>query len=132
MKIDKRLQKLIDTLVKQSFDKTGKVLSGKVKRYSETLSSLNKPTAIMALSEFSKSLKNEQNKHTLSIEGASKLNPKQINRIKNALRADYKISEVKVAVNPNLLGGTRIKIGDVVIEDSVVNKIEQLKGVIRI
>ena len=131
MKTDKKLQKLIDIMVKQSFDKTGKILNVSVRNYSETLTSLNRSLAIVTLSDFSKKLKRELSKHTLFIEGATKFTPGQINTVKNALRADYKIAEVKVIVNPNLLGGTRIKIGDLVIEDSVVNKIEQISQAIR-
>ena len=39
MKTDKKLQKLIDIMVKQSFDKTGKILNVSVRNYSETLTS---------------------------------------------------------------------------------------------
>lgn len=131
MKTDKKLQKLIDTMVKQSFDKTGKILNPKVDRYTKILSLLSISSAVVALSDYSKKLKRESSKHTLLIESVIRMSPKQINAVKNALKAEYKINEVRIVINKNLLGGTRIKIGDIVIEDSVVNKIEQMKEAIR-
>lgn len=131
MKTNKRLQKLVDIMVKQSFDQSGRILNVNVNKYAKNLASVNGPSAIIALSDYSKKLRREVGKYTLTIESATKLNPKQVNRLKNALKADYKINEVKIVVNPNLLGGTRITVGDIVIEDSVVNKIEQMKEAIR-
>lgn len=130
MKMDKKLQKLIDILVKNSLSKTGFVENQKVRRFTTTLSKLPRQNAIFALTDYSKKLKRQIATTTLEVESATKLNPIQIKRITNAFKADYLVSDVKVKITPKLLGGLRIKISDKVFEDSVVSKIAQVKEAI--
>lgn len=130
MKIDKKLQKLIDMMVKNSLSRLGKVEGSRVKKFASSLSKLPRQNAIFALSDFSKKLKRQVDKTTLEIESATLLSPVQVKRIVNAFKADYHIHKVHVKVNQRLIGGAKIKIGDRIFEDSVISKIAQVKEAI--
>jgi F0F1-type ATP synthase delta subunit len=127
MKIDKKLQKLIDGMVKSSLTIRGDIDNPKVKRFISSLSKLPKQNAIFALTDYSKKLKRAVDKVTLEIESATKLSILEQKRIVNAFKADYHIHIVKVKINKKLIGGIRVKIGDRVFEDSIISKINQVK-----
>jgi F-type H+-transporting ATPase subunit delta len=129
MKLDKRLQKIVDQMVKDTAD-GGKINQEKALKYVKTLKLLSKAEAIAALSQFLKRLKREQQKTTLEIESVEVLSPAQVKQVTGNLQKDFLISEVKTTINTSLLGGLRIKIGDVVFDDSVDSKYQQLKGAI--
>ena len=58
----------------------------------------------------------------------SRSTPEQIDRLREALnRATDKDVEVKVIVDPSVLGGIVATIGDIVIDGSVRHRLEQLK-----
>ena len=56
------------------------------------------------------------------------LTPEQIDRLREALnRATGKDVEVKVIVDPSVLGGIVARVGDTVIDGTVRHRLEQLK-----
>ena len=59
------------------------------------------------------------------------LNAQQLTRITDAIqKATGKQVEVKVVVDPTVLGGLVATVGDIVIDGSVRTRLEQLKNVI--
>ena len=59
---------------------------------------------------------------------AIELTPDQTTRLASALgKATGKDVEVKVIIDPTVLGGLVAQVGDVVIDGSVRNRLEQLK-----
>ncbi len=127
MKLDKKLKKLIDNIVKGSLTLKGEIKSDAVKNFTKSLSKLPRSAAIPALTQYSKKLKNHKRFHILEIESADNLDELTTKKIINAFKADYHITDVKTKLNSKLLGGIRVKLGDSVFEDTVWNKIEQLK-----
>ena len=130
MKIDKRLRGKVAGMVRDSFDKSGKLVEKKAEGYINELKSLSTPKAIVALSEYLKGVKREMKKSALEIETAIELSEPQIKEITKSMEVRYQINEVKTNLNSSLFGGIRIKIGDVVLDDSVSRRIAQVKEVI--
>jgi F0F1-type ATP synthase delta subunit len=129
-KLDRRVRKIVDLMVKDSVAADGKINEEKAAEYIKVLKLLAKAESIAALSEFLKRLKSEIARTTLEIETTIPLSTQQIKQIADVVRTDYSVSEVKTTINSSLFGGLKIKIGDVVYDDSIRCKFQQLKGVI--
>ncbi len=129
MKIRKQLQKTVNKLVDLSF-KEGRILETQVTKSIKILKSLPKSEAIQALSEYLKSLKRKEREHTLYIETTIALSPIQVNRMKKIIEKKVKITKVSVNINPEILGGFKLRIGDEIWDESVAGKIQQVKETI--
>lgn len=127
MKKDKHLQKLINNLAKSCF-KDAKIMESQVIKSIKILKMLPKSAAILALSQFLKEVKRRQRQHTMTIEALVPLSPTQIQKIKKIM--EKKISNVIVNINPEILGGFRIKVGDEIWDESVLGKLSQVKEAI--
>lgn len=130
MKIDKNLKKSIDKMVKFSFNESGVLLEKRATDCSKALKGMSGFAAILSLTYFLKGIKRELDKTTLTIESSSPLNPTQVKKVESFLKGKHLISQTKTNINKDLFGGIRVKIGDVVYDDSVSQKINQLRGVI--
>ncbi len=131
MKRDKQLSKFIARLVITSFDGEGNLIDKNVNEYIKALRTLPRVKALQALTLYLKMLRSELNKNTLTLESTLKLTDAQIKQIVQNFKKNYKISNVDESLNPQLLGGLRIKIADMVYDDSLDNKILQIKEEIR-
>lgn len=129
MKKNKLLQKTISRLIEISF-KDGKVVEFQVIVAIKVLKSLPKPQAIFALSEYLKSLKRKIRKHTLVMESVVPLSFTQVQKIKKIVGKKYQITKLESKINPEILGGFKLKIGDEVWDESLVGKINQVKEAI--
>jgi F-type H+-transporting ATPase subunit delta len=70
----------------------------------------------------------ERKQAVAEVRSAIPLEPDQIERLREALnRATDKNVEVKVIVDPSVMGGIVATIGDIVIDGSVRHRLEQLK-----
>jgi F-type H+-transporting ATPase subunit delta len=70
----------------------------------------------------------EQRRAVAEVRSAIELTSEQIDRLRDALnRATGKDVEVKVVVDPSVLGGIVTRVGDVVIDGSVRHRLEQLR-----
>jgi len=70
----------------------------------------------------------ERRRAVAEVRSAIDLTPQQVERLREALnRATGKDVEVKVVVDPTVLGGIVAKIGDLVIDGSVRHRLEQLR-----
>ena len=121
--LKKIVQKMIDASIKDGILKE-KVALGFIKEIKKQPLS----TAIFLLTEFKKGLKLKLSKHTLLIESAVSLSPLQVNKIKNELKMFEKIVKTEIKINPNLVAGLKIKLGDMVIDDTLKARATQLKG----
>lgn len=128
MKITKNttLGKIIEELVRASFV-SDKLYKPKVDQIIKVLGGLSKGTAIAALSMYLKGIKREVEKSRLVIESAIPLSHKQIDRVEDIIGRTYPVFETEVIINPKLLGGVKVKIGDTVFDNSLINRIEQLR-----
>jgi F-type H+-transporting ATPase subunit delta len=70
----------------------------------------------------------EQRRAVAEVRSAIELTPEQADRLREALnRATGKDVEVKVVVDPSVLGGIVARVGDLVIDGSVRHRLEQLR-----
>lgn len=128
--INKRLRILIEKSVGESFNSKGEINEPKVAEIIKVLKKLPNVDAIVALGLYGKGLKREINKTTLEITSPVKLSATEIKNITDTAKKSFQINQTKTVLDSSLLGGLRIKIGDVVFDDTVQNKIEQMRGVI--
>jgi len=132
MKITKNtpIERIIPELVKVSF-KENRLYKPKVDQIIKVLGNLSKGTAIRALTLYMKGLKQYLGQYRLTIESSVPLSKTQIDQIEKLINQTQPVFETEVNINPNLLGGIKIKIGDNVYDDSLTNKIEQVRERIR-
>jgi len=70
----------------------------------------------------------EQRRAVAEVRSAIELTPEQTERLRQSLnRATGKDVEVKVVVDPSVLGGIMARVGDLVIDGSVRHRLEQLR-----
>ena len=129
MKKNKHLQKLVRKLVEVSF-KDGKIVESQVIKSIKLLKFLSKPQGILVLSEYLKGLKRKMREHTMCIETSVPLSTTQLKKAKKIVEKRVKITKVLVNINPEILGGFKLKIGDQVWDESLLGKINQVKEAI--
>ena len=122
----KQLHKIVDKCVAVSL-KEGKILPAKVKQCIKLLKQLSREEAIISLKLYQHDLQRALDQSTLTIQSAVKLSALTVQAITDAVAKHYKINQITTILNPSLLGGLRLKIGDIVIDDSVSAKIDQIK-----
>lgn len=127
MKKDKRIIKIIDELVASSFNKNGELREDKVQSYTKALGNLPGVFSLFILSEYVSRLKRELNNKTLRIESVIPLDGDETNVIYDSFKQDDTIVSIAQEINPSILGGIRVTLGDVVYDDTLSGKIVQLR-----
>lgn len=126
----KRQKNIVEKLVKESFDGQGRLKEGFAKSSVNLFKKLPLSQGISYLSLYYKGLKREISKTTLEIFSSTPLSSEQKNKIIKTAGKSFRINKTETALDTSLLGGLRIKIGDMVFDDSIYNKIGQMKGMI--
>jgi F0F1-type ATP synthase delta subunit len=126
----KHLKKIIEKLVQNSFSDKGEIKTMVVLKNLNLIKKLSVSDALVASKLYQKGLKREMSKTTLDIFTPSPISPLQKKQIIELAGKQNTINNVNVSIDPSLLGGLRIKIGDVVFSDTVLDKIAQIKGAI--
>lgn len=129
MKRSKLLQKTINTLVDVSF-RDGKIVENQVIKSIKALKTLPKYEAIRALSGYLRGVKRMQRQHTLYVETVIPPSPVQLKKIKRIVEKRVKITTTKVFINPEILGGFRLRVGDEIWDQSILGKLNQVKEAI--
>ena len=120
---NKRTINEINKLVNQSFS-NGKPNEALI---TQILAAINKQPAseaLQLLSFYLKGLKRKISESTLLVESATKLNPRELKDIEKLV--SQPVFAVEQKLNPSLLGGLRIKIGDEFLDFSLKSKINQI------
>lgn len=126
---NKNIKKIVQKLVEVSF-KDGKMVESQVTMSIKALKSLPRSQAIEALTEYLKQLKHKQRQHTLYLETVVPLSFTQINKIKKIVEKKTRITKVIAQINPDILGGFKLRVGDEVWDESIVGKVMQIKEAI--
>lgn len=129
MKKNRRLIKMVQILVKESFT-NGKLNNKKVIDVIKLLKKLPLAQSIFVLSEFLKGIQRQRAQYLLMIESSTALSKSEVDKITRTIRKQYLFSEVKNVVNPSLIGGIRLRIGDDIFDHSLRGRIIQLGGII--
>lgn len=128
MKRNKQLDRLVKLAYAESLDQNS-VKSAAVRRILKSFSLLPTPDALYCLKNYQKLLQKFINAHTLLIESPTKLSTTQIKVIQKTYHR-YSTSQTKVEINPSLLAGLRLTIGDDLFEDSIISRIKQLGEIV--
>ena len=134
MKKTKLLQKTIKGLVEISF-KDGKIVESQVVKSIKLLKSQSTPQAIISLSEYLKELKRIERKHTMYLETSFLLTTSQLLKAKKIVEKKargersrtIRITKVITNINPEILGGFKLRVGDEVWDETILSKINQVK-----
>ncbi len=130
MKKNKQLQKTVTKLMEMSF-KDGKIIESQVVRSIKALKLLPRNEAIFALTEYCKLLKRKERAHTMYLETVVPLSLEVIKKAKKIVERTVKITKVVTQINPEILGGFKLRVGDEVWDETILGKINQVKEVIR-
>lgn len=125
MKEKRTLKKWVAKSVHLSFQK-GKLNKLTAEEVIRILKTLPRPQAIYAISKFLKGFRRKKGETTATIESAFPLSKKELGSIIKKLEGEFVITEVINKLNSNLLGGFRIKIGDIILDYSLENKVSQI------
>lgn len=131
MKNKKKLLAAARKAITESFNNHGSIDESRINQIIDKFRKLPSEEAIVILQAYAKGLKAEIKRLTLTIETATELSKEQTKEIAAAFRADYQILKIETILNPKLIGGLKIRIGDSIFDDSVVSRIEKLKEEIK-
>ncbi len=126
MKKNKLMQGIVNKLLQLSF-KEERLLESQVVKSIKVLKSLPKSEAIQSLQEYLQGIKRIEREHTLIIEAATPLSSLQVKKAKKFVEKTVKISRVQVTINPEILGGFKLKVGDNIWDGSILGSIYQIK-----
>ena len=127
MKINKETRQLSKKLLRASFT-DGQLDSGRVSSLVKSLIEKKPRHYIQVLEAYKRLLRLEVEKRTATIETATALAPDAGQQIVSNLKRRYGSDlTARFAVNPELLGGMRIRVGSDVWDSSVRNRLHRLQ-----
>lgn len=129
MKTRKQIESIVDKGVKACF-KDDKLLDKKALGFVNLFKSQPKMEAIKFLSEFLKRMRVALNSTSMLVESTIPLSKKQKDIIKRKFSLRFTITNSEFKLNPQLLGGLRVKVGDHIYDDSIRSRIYQIKEAI--
>jgi len=123
------IKKITDKLVDESF-RDGHLIESKVLRSIKILKIQSTTQAIFSLSEYLKALRRKQREYTLYAETVIPLSSIQLKKIKKIVEKKVKITKVVTNINPEILGGFKLQVGDEIWDQSILAKLSQIREAI--
>lgn len=130
MKTKKQIGNIVEKAIDASF-MDGRFMEKQALTFIKLFRSQPKVEAVVLLSEYLKKLRFAIKATTMVVESVIPLSQKDKLTLKKNFVGRFKIQNSIYKLNPSLLGGLRVKIGDHVFEDSIVSKIAQIGEAIR-
>lgn len=129
MKSIKTIKKQAIKAAQLSF-KNGKLDENVAKKFVRAFKGLPLGESILTLNQYMKALRSELNKTTLTVESVVSIPKSDIKELENVLGRQYKILETREELNPSLLGGIKVRIGDIIYDNSLKSRVGQIKEVL--
>jgi F-type H+-transporting ATPase subunit delta len=127
MKINKEIRQLSRQLLRASFT-DGQLDHGKVASLVQSLIAKKPRHYLEILENYKRLLRLELQKRHATIESAAELSPETSSRFINSLKRKYGPDlTTEFRVNPQLLGGVRIRVGSDVWDGTVRSRLERLQ-----
>ena len=127
MKINKEARRLSKELLRASFT-DGQLDNGRISSLVRSLIDKKPRNYINVLNEYKRLIRLEVEKRTATIESATELSPEVAARTAENLKQKYGADlTTNFVVNPELLGGMRIRVGSDVWDSSVRNRLQRLQ-----
>lgn len=129
MKSVKFLKKQAIKAAQLSF-KSGELEESVAKKFIKSFKSLPVGEAVPSLLHYYQALKREIGKTTLTIESAVKIPSSTAQSIERSLKNEFKILKTITETSPSILGGVKVRIGDVIFDNSLKAKVSQIGEVL--
>ena len=127
MKINKETRQVSRQLLRSSFA-DGQLDRSRVSQLVTTMIEQKPRNYLKILDAYKRLLRLEVEKRSATIESASELAPEAAASLVQNLRRKYGLDlTMKIVVNPDLLGGMRIRVGSDVWDSSVRNRLQRLQ-----
>jgi len=127
MKINKEIRQLSRQLLRASFT-DGQIDHGKIASLVQSLIAKKPRNYLSILENYKRLLRLEIEKRHARIESASELSSENSSKIVSSLKRKYgEDLTTEFVINPQLLGGMRIRVGSDVWDGSVRNRLERLQ-----
>ncbi len=128
MKTDKNIQKLAEDIVGKS-KVNGTLDETILTKLTSVLKNSDEPVALQILAEIEKVLVRQEKQNTVLIESAFELQNEQLEDIKKYFeKREGRNLNIEFSINKKLMSGIKIQLGDFVWENSIVSKLDDLKG----
>ena len=128
MKINKEIRQMSKDLLRASFT-DGQLDQGRVSSLVRSLIEKKPRNYLTILDNYKRLLRLEIEKRTATIESANELAPDVARDLVDNLKRRYGTDlTTRFVVNPDLLGGMRIRIGSDVWDSSVRNRLQRLQA----
>jgi F-type H+-transporting ATPase subunit delta len=127
MKINKEIRRLSREMLRASFT-DGQLDPGRIASLVDSLIARKPRNYIDVLKNYRRLVRLEVEKRRARIETASDVNPEATSKVIENLKKKYGSDlTTEFVVNPQLLGGMRIRVGSDVWDGTVRNRLEQLQ-----
>jgi F-type H+-transporting ATPase subunit delta len=128
MKINKEIRQMSKNLLRASYT-DGQLDQGRVNALVRSLIDKKPRNYLAVLDNFKRLIRLEVEKRTATIESADELAPEVARDLVSNLKRRYGTDlTTRFVVNPELLGGMRIRIGSDVWDSSVRNRLQRLEA----
>lgn len=125
MKSIKLLKKQAIKAAQLSFKKS--VLDEAIARkFVKSFKALPLNEAVISLNYFLQAIKREKSKTILTVESVIKIPKSELKGIEGAFKNQYQIMETREELSPSLLGGIKVRIGDIIFDNSLKAKVAQI------
>ena len=105
----------------------GKLREDVARKFIKAFKGLPLNESVLTLNHYMKALRMGLNKTTLTIESVVSITKSEIKELENTLGRQYKILQTREELNSSLLGGVKVRIGDVIFDNSIKSRISQVK-----
>ncbi|OGY28219.1 MAG: hypothetical protein A3F33_03335 [Candidatus Woykebacteria bacterium RIFCSPHIGHO2_12_FULL_43_10] len=122
-----KMLKISNKLVDMSLDKAGNLSESRVVSISNALKSLGEVERFTILKAFYLALVKRVQSRVMRLESVLEVNAHIQETLKKLISKSRPVEKVVNVINPNLLGGIRIKVDDLVFDTSLRTKIDGLE-----
>lgn len=121
-----KLSKTANKLVDSCFDASGSVQEKRVATLVTSITQMQPSQRVPILRAFYRTLKNRFAEHTLHIEAPVAIDADTQKRIATLIDSQRRVLDVETVQDTALLGGIRLRIGDLVFDTSLKAKLQAL------
>lgn len=126
MKSIKTLKKQAIKAAQLSFKK-GVLDEAIARKFVKSFKALPLNEAIISLNYYLQAVRRETAKTVLTVDSVIKIPRSELESIETAFKKEYQILETREEVDSSLLGGIKVRIGDVIFDNSLKSRVRQIK-----
>jgi hypothetical protein len=125
MKSIKTLKKQAIKAAELSFKK-GVLDESAARKFVKGFKTLPLNEAVVSLNFYLQAIKREKAKTTLTVESVVKIPKSELKSIEGVFKKQYQVLETREDLDTSLLGGVKVRIGDIIFDNSLKSKLAQI------